>query len=317
MDTNGDGKSTARGGSWFRHGCLGCLGLGVLGLATVLIVLMVAFGTAQPEQVEERVLVPDIPTDAGGDVARRGRVIIEVWEAELRVQPVDPGERLHIEAGYDVNAFAIEEEFDPGNIESGLWTYRASFGRSAGAGAFPGLVSVVRGSTASIHLFLPKDLPIDLVLNMKGGGAVVRLGGLWLRNAEIVVESGALDLDIQEPVHEPMEHLSIRTSKGGCLLNHLGNASPRRLDVSYRLGGIDMDLGGRWLTDAEINIDGGIGGGPVHLPSGVILEGLDLGAIRVPEPADLEPPTLRFSVTTGLGYLELSDIHLREHVPRD
>ena len=64
-----------------------------------------------------------------------------------------------------------------------------------------------------------------------------------------------------------MESLSIRTARGGALLNRLGNASPRRRDVSYRMGGIEMDLGGHWLADAEITISGAMGGGAVHLPS--------------------------------------------------
>jgi hypothetical protein len=108
-----------------------------------------------------------------------------------------------------------------------------------------------------------------------------------------------------------MESLSVRTAHGACLLNSLGNASPRRLDVTYSMGGIEMDLGGRWLADAEINISGGNGGGVVHLPSGVIMEGLDLGAIKAPTAPELKPPTLRFSVSTGMGWLEFSDIHLR------
>jgi hypothetical protein len=67
-----------------------------------------------------------------------------------------------------------------------------------------------------------------------------------------------------------------------------------------------MDLGGNWVTDAEISITGGTGGGVVHLPSGVILEGLGRrggDAVGSSEPK----PTLRFSVTTGVGRLEFSD----------
>lgn len=308
----------ARGGTWFKYGCLGCLGVGGLVLVAVTVVSGVAFVTARPEQLETRVLVPEIPAEVAGEVFHGGRIILEIREAELRIEPVGPGEPLRVEARYDVNAFAFEERLDPGTDGSGPWTYRATFGRSEGAGAFAGLVSLVRGATARIHVFLPAEVPIDLALDMRQGGAVVRLGGLWLRTAEIALVSGALDLSVEEPLREPMESLSIRTANGGSLLNNLGNASPRRLDVSYRVGGIDMDLGGRWLADAEIDISGGIGGGTVHLPSGVIMEGLDLGAIEVPAAPELTAPTLRFTVSTGLGRLELSDIRLRAiHLQRE
>jgi hypothetical protein len=191
------------------------------------------------------------------------------------------------------------------------WIYRVTFGKGDLPGAFSGLVALARGSTARINVFLPTDVPIDLVLDMEKGGAVVRLAGLWLRTAEVDFESGALELSVDEPLREPMESLSIRVAKGGALLNSLGNASPRHLDVGYRRSGIDMSLWGQWLRDAEININGGMGGGVVHLPSGVILEGLDRRGVEAPDAPELNLPTLRFSVSTGLGKLEFSDRAMR------
>ncbi len=301
----------ARTGARFKYGCIGCLGVVVLVLVAAVVVSGVAALTALPERVEHRVVFREIPLTTSGAEFTGGRVFLEIREAELSVEPVDAGEPLRVEARYDVNAFTLEEELDPGADGSGAWTFRAVFGRSERSGAFAGLVSLVRGSTAHIQVFLPEDVPIDLTLNVKKGGAVVRLAGLWLRTAEVDFESGAFDLSVAEPLREPMERLSIRTVKGGSLLNGLGNASPRRLDVSYRMGGIDMDLGGRWQRDAVININGSSGGGVVHLPAGVILEGLDLGGIEARVEPELQPPTLTFSLSTGMGTLELSDIHLR------
>jgi hypothetical protein len=310
MDPQIEGSGAKRRGPWLRYGCLGCLGIGGLFLTVLLVASLVAFVTAPPERVEDRTRTPEL-------APQRGHVALEIREAELRVEPVAPGEPLRVEARYDVNAFALEEELVPAADGSAAWTYRASFGRSEGAGAFAGLVSLVRGTPARIHVYLPTDVPLDLTMHVKGGGAVVRLGGLWLRTAELELESGAFELSVDEPVREPMESLSIRTASAGALLNGLGNASPRRLDVSYRMGGLDMDLGGHWLADAEIDIRGEVGGGTVHLPSDVILEGLDLDLARraAPTAPEVQPPTLRFSVSTGLGYLELSDIRLRE-MPR-
>ena len=297
----------ATGSAWFKYGCFGCLGLLALALVVVLVVTATAYFTARPEQVEDRVLTPEIPFETVGEGSAGGRVVLSIQEAELHVEPIESGEPLRIEARYDVNAFALEDEFSPGVDGDSAWTYRATFGRAEHSGAFSGLVSLVRGSTARIDVFLPADVPIDLVLKMQEGGAVVRLAGLWLRTADLDLESGAFDLSVDEPMREPMESLSIRTRRGGALLNRLGNASPRRLDVSYRTGHIDMDLGGQWLADAEITIKGGTGGGVVHLPSGVTLEGLDRHGVEAPGAVDPKLPTLRFSVSTGVGWLEFSD----------
>jgi hypothetical protein len=301
----------ARHGEWFRYLRLGCLGAVVLALVGVLFLSFLALVTTRSAQVEDRLLVPEIPAAVAGEGAGGGKVILDVREAELIVRPADPGETFRVEARYDVNAFALEEELESDPDGAAPWTYRATFGRGERAGLFAGLVSVIRGSNARVEVFLPADVPLDLVLEMSEGGAVVRLGGLWLGTGEIDIDSGALDLDVNEPLREPMEALSIRTARGGSLLNRLGNASPRRLEVSFRMGGIDMDLGGQWQEDAEIVIDGGMGGGPVHLPSGVILEGLDLDMPLPPEDPERKVPTLRFTVSAGMGYLEFSDIHLR------
>jgi len=297
----------ATGAAGIKYGCFGCLGLAALMLLVVFVAIGTAYLTARPEQLEDRVLTPEIPSGTAGAGSAGGRVVLTIQAAELHVEPVESGEPLRVEGRYDVNAFALEGEFVPGADSDGPWVYRVTFGRAERSGAFPGLVSLVRGSTARIDVFLPADLPLDLALNMRKGAAVVRLGGLWLKTADVEFESAALDLDVDEPLREPMKRLSIGTTKGGALLNHLGNASPRVLDVSYRMGQIDMDLGGLWLADAEITIHGGTGGGVVHLPTGVILEGLGhrgAGATSAPETG---LPTLRFSVSTGVGWLEFAD----------
>jgi len=297
----------ATGGARFKYGCLGCLGLVALVLVVVLVVSVVAVVTARPEQVEDRVLIPASPDEVSGDSLRGVRIALEIREAELHVEPVDPGEPWRVEARYDVNAFSLEEELDAGTENDDAWGYRVRFGKGDLPGVFSGLVALARGSTARINVFLPTDVPIDLSLDMKEGGAVVRLAGLWLRTADVDFESGAFELSVDEPLREPMESLSIRVARGGALLNSLGNASPRHLDVAYNTSGIDMSLRGRWLRDAEINISGGMGGGVLHLPHGVIIEGLDRGGIDAPDPPEPMPPTLRFTLSTGMGKLELAE----------
>jgi len=295
-------------GVWIKYGCLGLI---ALVLVVVLVVAGIAGFTARPAQVEDRVLTLEIPSVIAGDQPAAGQVVLTIQEAELHIEPVGSGEPLRVEARYDVNAFALEGEFVPRGNNAGPWIYRVTFGRAENSGMFSGLVSLVRGSTARINVFLPADVPLDFMLNMQDGGAVVRLGRLWLRTADIDLDSGALDLDVEEPLREPMRSLSIRTRKAGALLNHLGNASPRQLDINYRTGMIDMDLSGQWLADAEITINGSTGGGVVHLPSGASIDGLESRGIKVRTPSELNLPTLRFEVSTGMGALEFSDWALR------
>lgn len=102
----------AKTAATLRYGCLGCLGLVGLVLLTVALLLGVAALTARPERVEDRVATHAIPVRADGKGHTGGRVVLEIREAELHVEPVSPGEPLRIEARYDVNAFALDEGLD-------------------------------------------------------------------------------------------------------------------------------------------------------------------------------------------------------------
>jgi hypothetical protein len=230
-------------------------------LIVVLTVLGAAYLTARPEHVEDRVLTPEIPSLVAGDGASVGRLLLTVQEAELHIEPIEAGEPLRVLARYDTNAFALDGELGAGEDGGTAWIYRATFGRAEQAGLFSGLVSVLRGSTARIDVFLPRGVPLDLVLTLNEGAAVLRLGGLWLETAEIEIESVALDMAVDEPMPEPMKSLSIRTTKGGV----------------------------------------------VHLPSGVVLEGLERHGVEAVEASESDQPTSKFSVTTSLGWLEFSD----------
>lgn len=78
--------------------------------------------------------------------------------------------------------------------------------------------------------------------------------------------------------------------------------------MSYRTGHIDMDLGGDWRNDAEITIKGRAGGGVVHLPGGVVLEGLRRHGVEPIDSPETNLPKLTFSVSTGMGWLEFSNL---------
>jgi hypothetical protein len=59
-------------------------------LVVVLVVSGTAYFTARPEQVEDRVLTPEIPSEIAGEGSAGGRVVLTIQEAELHVEPVDP-----------------------------------------------------------------------------------------------------------------------------------------------------------------------------------------------------------------------------------
>ena len=50
-----------------------------------------------------------------------------------------------------------------------------------------------------------------------------------------------------------MERLSVKSRIGTTVLRSLGNASPKELHMQHAVGAALVDLGGRWLRDADVD----------------------------------------------------------------
>jgi len=296
------------GATWFKYGCFGCLGLLGIMILVCVALFTVAWMGVRSESVAQQTFTPEIPPLAfPAEISAGGKVFAEISQAELIVAPAKPGESLRVEATYDTNTYTLEEHFEPGATEGEPWSYRIALRRTGGGGWTLGLRQLLGGEAPHLHLHLPSDVPVDLDVDIMQGGSNMRLGGLWLTSADIDVQMGGVDVRFDEPLRQPIDRMSISTSQGGGNLSDLGNASPRTLDVRYSMGGMSIDLRGEWQNDADITIDGSMGGGSVWLPDDVILEGLDRGGIDAPVEAELKPPTLRFTVSSSMGDLQFID----------
>jgi len=307
---------------WLKYGCIGCLGaLGILILA-VAILGGLAWQRSRTIQLEEQVLTRDLPAgraeeppagvspdslaaDMAGAPASSGTVVLSLSGADFEIERGTPGEPLQVIAKYDKSAYLLEEAFEEG--EGGRWTSRVSFRRKPGGGIILQISELIRGAQPKVRILLPPARPFALELNLSQGGVKADLGGLWLTTADLDVAMGGSDIRFDEPLRFPAESVAIKGRMGGSNFSGLGNASPRRLDVEYSMGGLNLGLKGRWLNDSEIGINMSMGGGAVELPDDVNLEGLPPEA-KVTKRAPLAgAPTLRFKVRKGSGELEFSD----------
>ena len=162
------------------------------------------------------------------------------------------------------------------------------------------------GSSPRVDVYLPQDVRLDLELEIAQGGAQVELGGLWLTTAELEFNQGGFQLEIGEPLRQPMERLTIYGSMGGFSASKLGNASPRELDIDFRMGGMDLDLRGHWVQDADVSISFGMGGGNVRLPKDVEIVGLAGDRVVARRDPEIKAPILTFSVSGDLDNLEFN-----------
>ena len=303
------------GRKWFRCACFGCLGIIVVIIVTLLVLLMVARMKVRSEELEEPVLTPDIPAleqpldqeGAEGEqiaVAGKGQVILDLKRGAFFIEPAAPGEPLRLEARYDRKSCDLQESLEE-HSEHG-WTYRVSF--SCSEYSFTTMLKQLLGGTQpEVRIYLPADRPMALDLDVSQGGSIVELGGLWLTTAELDTEMGGIELNIEQPLKEPMKEMKINFTMGGGELRYIGNASPARLDVDFSMGGMELDLRGLWLQDSDISIDGRMGGGAVIVPNDVLVMGVDAGRLTAGEAAEIKPPTLRITSSIDQGELEFVD----------
>lgn len=296
----------------FKNGCFGCLGLIALIILVVLISALIAKTTMEPVKMEDRWLAATesisapAPSESGSAIATQlkgGRVILKLGQGEFEIKPAKAGEPLRVQAAYDSNNYFLEENYKV--LPDSTWVYQLEYYRTQNG--MQALIQEIFGNSAKsrIVVYLPTDVPLDLQLRIKEGGMESELGGLWLNDADLYIGKGGFIISIDEPLQQPMGNLRIHGSMGGLVVSKLGNASPQNIDLSWKMGGADLDLRGAWLNDCDIKLVASMGGMEVRVPDDVLtigMPGLDDAALG--ENQEIPLPVLRFDVETSMGGFE-------------
>lgn len=296
------------GRKWMRCGCFGCLGLLAVVIIVVAMMMLIAAMKVRSEDVTEDVLTPAVPAvepapEAAVDIppSLPGRIELKLRHGGFFIEP---GEQLRIDAKYDRKACELHENLT--TDEERGWTYRLEF--SCGDFSLMGMLKqMMGGSEPVIKIYLPREIPISIDLDALQGGVTGNLGGLWLTTADFRAEMAGIEIDIDKPLKEPMERLTLKGSMGGLVLDRVGNASPREIDVDFGMAGLEMDLNGRWLQDSDITINGRMAGAVLQIPNDVLVEGLARGGIDPAKAQEIKPPTLRFETSIEMGEIEIID----------
>nr|MEE4269055.1 hypothetical protein [Candidatus Krumholzibacteria bacterium] len=301
----------------FKTGCLGCLGVLGVGLLFLVILAGVAWNGARDKEVVDRELsaptevaqldAPDVVSGEAREALaspKGGRLVLNLNQGEFELHRGAPGQELTIKANFDDDIYNLEDKFE--TLPDSTWVYQVRFYRTIG-----GMQALLRqvfggGHNNSIHVYLPPDVPIELVIDSEEGGFEADLGGLWLTSADISFAKGGFALEISEPLHEPVDSFVIRSRMGGFDAQGLGNASPHRLVVESRMGGAQVDLSGQWLNDCTAQMSIRMGGMAVVLPDGINILGVATdGSDLTRTDQELGLPTLSLSLTQSMGEIDV------------
>lgn len=293
----------------FKTGCLGCLGLLAVGILILGIIALFAWRGAGNKEVVDR----EISAPVAGEVAaaavpaggKGGRLVLHLSQGEFQLHPALPGETLTVKANFDDDIYNLEDSFTV--QPDSTWVYEVRFWRTIG-----GLQALMRqimggGHDNSVHVFVPADVPIELVIDSEEGGFEAELGGLWLTSADIHFAKGGFALEFSEPLREPMESLMIQGRMGGFAASGLGNASPKVLGVRCSMGGAQVDLNGAWRNDCAGRLAIRMGGMSIVVPDDVVVEGADVqgGPLRRAD-GEVPLPVLRLAISQSMGEVEVT-----------
>jgi hypothetical protein len=233
---------------------------------------------------------------------RGGRVHLALGEGDFRLRPAAPGEGIHAHATFDSTVYRLTERFAV--LPDSTWDYSLECGRPR---AGSGLVHLFgsRGRNAKVTVYLPPEVPLDLDVRARRGGCTADLGGLWLRQGDLDLLQGGLELEFSSPLHEAMESLVMHSRMGGMAVARVGNASPRRLDVDCTMGGGDIDLRGAWRGDCEARAAVRMGGINLTVPAEMRVEGDRASSPEFTRPTEVPAPVLRLTATQKMGEVKV------------
>lgn len=307
------------GRSAIKYGCFGCLALVVLILLVAGTATGIALLQVRSEEVETRSLTREVPApvsveavpaepegSAETSAATPVRVVLDISDVELRIEPGPAGEPIRVQAEYDTKVCELTESFE--QSVDGAGTYSIAFRKTGGQG-LGALRALMGGHQPEIRITLPAGVRLTLEGGVRQGVMEAELGGLSLEAVDLDVERGAFVLGFRDRLPSPMQRFQVDGAQGAVIVERLGNASPGTVRIVHRMGELELDLLGAWVGDADIDISLSMGGGELQLPRDVIIEGLAGGrrGLGSMEQAEIQPPTLRLNVASSMGELQIVD----------
>jgi hypothetical protein len=125
-----------------------------------------------------------------------------------------------------------------------------------------------------MRLALSRSVPLDLALDLGATKSMIDLGGLQLERLKL--QSGASEtvVDFSSPNLTKMDLLDVNVGAATFEARNLGNANASSIRVHGGVGSVDLDFGGQWTQDANVDVELALGKLTLHVPRdiGVRLE---------------------------------------------
>ena len=200
---------------------------------------------------------------AARDTAALMHVNVSYGIGTLNVAAADAPWLYNVRLGYTAPAKGTEMHFDTAS-------------RTLEIGSNSRSKTVTMGKHDSkdsdLHVALARGVPLDLSVEFGAGDANLLLGGLSVR--DLTVSTGASDATVRfdAPNPIPMERMKLEIGAAGLKAIGRGNAHAKAINVEAGVGDVELDFGGHWTSDIDLDITAALGAVHIHVPHGVIVE---------------------------------------------
>ena len=125
------------------------------------------------------------------------------------------------------------------------------------------------GGSPELRLDVARTVPVALTIRMGTAKADLDLGGMML--TRLSVESGASDAELHfdTPNAVPMERLELDVGAASLRARGLANARAREVHVKMNVGTAELDFGGDWTGDIELDLQVTLGKATLRVPADV------------------------------------------------
>ena len=124
-------------------------------------------------------------------------------------------------------------------------------------------------SRGEMRLSLSRSVPVDLSLSLGAAKATLDLGGLDITALQL--QSGASEtvIDFSSPNLGRMRTLDVDVGAASFEARNLANANVPKVRIHGGVGGVELDFGGQWQQDMDVNVDLALGKLTLHVPRDV------------------------------------------------
>ncbi len=123
--------------------------------------------------------------------------------------------------------------------------------------------------SAKLIVRLPEKPFINIKSRIKAGEIKYDVGGLRIKNFDLINWAGQVDVDFFQPNKIPMETFDVNVKVGELTLRNLGNANFKEADINGGIGEMTVDFTGERIHRTMAKIDLDIGETSVIIPESV------------------------------------------------